>query len=167
MKRTNALAAFLTLLLVAPPGGLAHAQGGSAFGPTSNPVLLVHGCSSDGSVWNTMAARFGADGWPTTHLDQWSYDYRQSNAITARQLSQEVDRLLGQTAASRVAVVSHSMGGLSSRYYARNPRRRRPDRCVGLPGRPRPRHHRGELLSRHLLHGDAARIGFPHRPELR
>ncbi|MEU2060902.1 triacylglycerol lipase [Streptomyces sp. NPDC013455] len=98
----------------------AHASGGSGYDATSNPVLFVHGYTGDGSNWNTMANRFRTDGWPSSHLDQWSYDWRQSNATTAQQLSAEVDRLLAATGASKVDIVSHSMGGLSSRYYLKN-----------------------------------------------
>lgn len=92
----------------------------ASFGPTSDPILFVHGWNGSGSNWNTMAGRFRADGWPDSHLDQWSYNSSQSNAITAEQLSAEVDRLLAATGASKVDVVTHSMGGLSSRYYAKN-----------------------------------------------
>ncbi|MFE5919120.1 esterase/lipase family protein [Streptomyces sp. NPDC056468] len=48
------------------------------------------------------------------------YDWRQSNATTAQQLAAEVDCLLAATGASKVDIVTHSMGGLSSRYYAKN-----------------------------------------------
>ncbi|WP_119731810.1 esterase/lipase family protein [Thermomonospora amylolytica] len=111
----TAAGALLLLPMAAP------VQAATAFDPaTSNPILFVHGYSSNGSVWNTMAGRFANDGWPSSHLDQWSYDYRQSNATTASRLAQEVDRLLAATGAAKVDVVTHSMGGLSSRYYAKN-----------------------------------------------
>ncbi|MET9431384.1 triacylglycerol lipase [Streptomyces sp. NPDC003036] len=87
--------------------------------PTRHPVLFVHGYNSSGSYWNTMADRFRADGWPSSHLRQWSYDWRQSNATTAQEVSAQVDRLLAETGASRVDVITHSMGGLSSRHYAK------------------------------------------------
>jgi triacylglycerol lipase len=112
-----ALASALLGLTSAAPG---HAAGTSTFGASSNPILFVHGYSSSGSYWNTMADDFRADGWPSSYLDQWSYDWRQSNATTAQQLAAEVDRLLAATGASKVDIVSHSMGGLSSRYYAKN-----------------------------------------------
>jgi triacylglycerol lipase len=98
----------------------AQASSSSSFTPTSNPVLFVHGYTGDGSNWNTMAGRFQNDGWPSSHLDQWTYDWHQSNATTAQQLSAEVDRLLSATGATKVDIVSHSMGGLSSRYFLKN-----------------------------------------------
>jgi triacylglycerol lipase len=110
-------AALLTLVAAAPAQA---SVGTTAFGPSSNPVLFVHGYNSSGSYWNTMAGNFKADGWPAAYLDQWSYDWHQSNATTAKQLATEVDRLLAATGASQVDIVTHSMGGLSSRYYAKN-----------------------------------------------
>ncbi|MEW2251515.1 triacylglycerol lipase [Streptomyces sp. NPDC006975] len=98
----------------------AQASSSSSFTPTSNPVLFVHGYTGDGNNWNTMAGRFQNDGWPSSHLDQWTYDWHQSNATTAQQLSAEVDRLLSATGATKVDIVSHSMGGLSSRYFLKN-----------------------------------------------
>ena len=122
MKRslvTSAIAAAGALLAVqaAVP---AEASSASTFRSSSNPVLFVHGYSGDGSNWNTMADRFRTDGWPSSYLDQWSYDWHQSNATTAQQLATEVDKLLTATGAAKVDIVSHSMGGLSSRYYLKN-----------------------------------------------
>ncbi|MFH0243918.1 esterase/lipase family protein [Streptomyces sp. HK10] len=108
----------LALTLQAPAAAAAASP--SAYGPGSNPILFVHGWNSSGSTWNTMADRFRADGWPTSHLKQWTYNTGQSNATTAQQLATEVDRLLAATGASQVDVITHSMGGLSSRYYAKN-----------------------------------------------
>jgi len=106
----------LTLQAMTPAG----AAGTSADNSTSDPILFVHGYNGSGSNWNTMADRFKTDGWPASHLDQWNYNSSQSNADTARQLATEVDRLLAATGAAKVDVVTHSMGGLSSRYYAKN-----------------------------------------------
>ncbi|MEU2054743.1 triacylglycerol lipase [Streptomyces bungoensis] len=116
----SAAAAAAGALLAVQASLPAHAASGSTFGSTSNPVLFVHGYTGAGSNWDTMASRFKTDGWPSSYLDQWSYDWRQSNATTAQQLSTEVDRLLAATGATKVDIVSHSMGGLSSRYYLKN-----------------------------------------------
>ncbi|MGW2680854.1 esterase/lipase family protein [Streptomyces sp. NPDC001436] len=85
-----------------------------------DPVVFVHGWNSDGRTWNTMAGRFRADGWPADRLYQWSYPGKQSNATTASRLAEEIDRVLAATGASKVDLVTHSMGGLSSRYYLKN-----------------------------------------------
>jgi triacylglycerol lipase len=114
-----AVASTLLGLFTATPVEAADTAPASSFRPGSNPILFVHGYSSSGSYWNTMADRFRADGWPSTHLRQWSYDWRQSNATTARGIAAEVDRLLAETGAAEVDIVTHSMGGLSSRHYTK------------------------------------------------
>ncbi|NWF25816.1 triacylglycerol lipase [Streptomyces sp. PKU-EA00015] len=112
-----ALTALLPALGFGTPAG---AAGTSTFNSSSHPILFVHGYNGSGANWDTMVSRFRNDGWPAAYLDQWSYDSRQSNATTAEQLAGEVDRLLAATGASQVDVVTHSMGGLSSRHYLKN-----------------------------------------------
>ena len=85
-----------------------------------DPILFVHGWNSSSSTWNTMVSRFQADGWTASELNNWSYNWHQSNATTASQIKSKVDSILAATGAAKVDVISHSMGGLSSRYYVRN-----------------------------------------------
>jgi len=84
------------------------------------PIIFVHGWSSSGSTWNTMASRFRADGWTAAQTVQWSYNTSQSNATTAQQLSTLVDQVRASTGSAKVDLISHSMGGLSTRYYVKN-----------------------------------------------
>jgi triacylglycerol lipase len=96
---------------------------GLALAPTASahdPILFVHGWNSSSSTWTTMVSRFQADGWTASELNNWSYNWHQSNATTASQISSKVDSILAATGAAKVDVVSHSMGGLSSRYYLKN-----------------------------------------------
>ncbi|NUT93685.1 MAG: triacylglycerol lipase [Saccharothrix sp.] len=109
-KRCALAAALLLPALFTPP---AHAA-------AHDPILFVHGYNGSASNWNTMIGRFRADGWPDSHLRAFSYDTSKSNADTAEVVRAEVDRLLAATGAAKVDVVTHSMGGLSSRYYTRN-----------------------------------------------
>ncbi|MET9323398.1 triacylglycerol lipase [Streptomyces sp. NPDC003038] len=111
---TLAASTLAALCLNAPPAGAQPAP----VGP--DPIVFVHGWNSNGSTWDTMASRFMADGWPAGHLNQWTYNTSQSNATTASQLAQEIDRVLAATGAAKVDVVTHSMGGLSARYYTKN-----------------------------------------------
>jgi triacylglycerol lipase len=80
----------------------------------------VHGYNSSGSTWNTMVDRIKQDGWTDAELYAWSYDYRQSNAVIAAQLAQRIAEILAATGATRVDIITHSMGALSSRYYLKN-----------------------------------------------
>lgn len=66
-----------------------------------------------------MVGRFKNDGWTDQQLHAWSYDYGQSNKTTAEQLKTKVAEILQSTGATKVDVIAHSMGGLSSRYYAK------------------------------------------------
>ncbi|MFJ2745700.1 esterase/lipase family protein [Streptomyces sp. NPDC087440] len=109
--------ACLLLLALAP---LLPAPASAAVPAQPDPVVFVHGWNSDGSTWQTMAGRFAADGRPADRLDAWTYDTTQSNAVTAAQLATEVQRVLDRTGATKVDIVAHSMGSLSSRYYLKN-----------------------------------------------
>ena len=82
-----------------------------------DPILFVHGWNSSGSVWTTMIGRFSADGYPADRLHNWSYDTAQSNKTTASQIATKVDQIRAATGAAKVDVITHSMGGLSSRWY--------------------------------------------------
>lgn len=87
---------------------------------TRDPILFVHGWRGDSTNWSTMISRFKADGWTDKELYNWKYDTDQSNATTAEQVRTRIDEILAATGASKVDVVTHSMGGLSTRYYAKN-----------------------------------------------
>jgi triacylglycerol lipase len=84
------------------------------------PILFVHGWSSSGSTWNTMIGRFQADGYTAAELNNWSYNTSQSNATTANAIATRVTQIRQQTGAAKVDLITHSMGGLSSRYYLKN-----------------------------------------------
>ena len=88
--------------------------------PVHDPILFVHGWNASSSTWATMVSRFKADGWTDAQLVNWSYNYRQSNATTAAQIQQKVDSILNATGATKVDIITHSMGPLSARYYIRN-----------------------------------------------
>lgn len=109
-----AAAVAITVLVPAPAGAA------SGVTPSSNPILFVHGWNSSASAWDTMIDRFKADGWPSSHLRAFSHDTSKSNATTAELVNQEADRLRAETGATEVDVITHSMGGLSSRYYLKN-----------------------------------------------
>lgn len=111
MRKTLIAVALATAALLAPAAGSAVAH---------DPILFVHGWSESGSVWNTMISNFSREGWTREELNNWTYNTSQSNVTTAREVSTRVDEILRRTGATRVDLVTHSMGGLSTRYYLKN-----------------------------------------------
>ncbi|MGW3104608.1 esterase/lipase family protein [Streptomyces sp. NPDC001100] len=91
-----------------------------AHAASHDPIVFVHGLSGSASGWNDWVADFEADGYSSSELFAWSYDWTQSNVTTASQLATEVKSVLAQTGASKVDIVGHSMGTLSSRYFLKN-----------------------------------------------
>jgi triacylglycerol lipase len=87
---------------------------------THTPVLFVHGWNSSAGTWTGMLGRFRAAGYLDTELAAFSYTSSQSNATTAGLIALKVDSIRNATGSERVAIVTHSMGALSARYYTRN-----------------------------------------------
>jgi triacylglycerol lipase len=85
-----------------------------------DPILFVHGYTSNAATWNTMISRFQADGWESNRLFAYTFSSTQSNATVAQAVAQRVNEIKAATGAAKVDIISHSMGGLSSRYYLKN-----------------------------------------------
>lgn len=107
-------ALLLALLVALPPVSPAHAA------TARQPILFVHGWSGSASNWNTMADRFRAAGYTSAELFQWSYNSAQDNVITAGQVRDKVTAIRRATGWAKVDIVTHSMGGLSTRYYLKS-----------------------------------------------
>ena len=107
-------ALILSLALFAPNGN------NTTSASHVDPVLFVHGYTSNASAWNTMIARFQADGWESNRLFAYTFSSTQSNATVAQAVKTRVDQIRAQTGATKVDIITHSMGGLSSRYYLKN-----------------------------------------------
>jgi triacylglycerol lipase len=84
-----------------------------------DPILFVHGFASSGQIWGTMIGSLVADGWLASDMTNWSYDVTISNVTIAGLVKSKVDSITAATGALKVDIISHSMGALSSRYYAR------------------------------------------------
>ncbi|GHC73893.1 lipase [Nocardiopsis terrae] len=95
-----------------------HAAPASA--NTHTPVVFVHGFMGKGGQWNSMRSALVDSGYPQERLHVFSYDWARSNTTIARQLAARVDEVRGQHGTDRVHLVTHSMGGLSSRHYIKN-----------------------------------------------
>lgn len=89
---------------------------GSAETPRQ-PVVFVHGYAAGPAMWDAMAQRFRAAGYRDDELHRLDYDSTRSNRETAALVAREVDRVREATGWDSVDVVTHSMGGLSTRYW--------------------------------------------------
>lgn len=82
---------------------------------TSHPVLLVHGGLGSQDDFNLMRLRLILDGYRpyTVQLDLFGID----TVGNAGRIKAKVDEIRATTGASKVHLIGHSMGGLSTRYY--------------------------------------------------
>ena len=108
MRSRTALAAAAASIAVAmPTAAAAH-----------DPIVFVHGYTGNGSNWSTMIDRFRAAGWTAAELPPpLTYSSSTSNRNVAQTVATEVNRVLGAAGAAKVDIVTHSMGGLSSRWF--------------------------------------------------
>jgi triacylglycerol lipase len=105
----------VALGVIGVPAASARTRPGSVV--THDPVLLVHGFRGSGASWLAMTAYLRAQGYRAEQIDVMSYDSDASNVATAHRIAREAAALRARTGASRIDVVSHSMGAISSRYY--------------------------------------------------
>ena len=110
----------VALVVVSTLGGAGVAPEGASAQAAQDPILFVHGWNSSASAWNTMIDRFVAAGVPRNRMLAITYNSNQSNATIANQVRDAAASLRASTGAARVDIVTHSMGGLSSRYYLKN-----------------------------------------------
>lgn len=93
----------------------------TASASTHDPILFVHGWNSNTGVWDTMKGRFAAAGWSASELNTISYGGSSSNATIANSIKTKVGQILAANPGkTKVDLISHSMGGLSTRYYVKN-----------------------------------------------
>jgi triacylglycerol lipase len=91
--------------------------------PSHNPIVFVHGWAGGPSAWNTMKQNFVTAGWAPSLLFAISLSNPISGAVGiniahAAEIRDYINNtVLPQTGASRVDIIAHSMGGLSSMYY--------------------------------------------------
>jgi triacylglycerol lipase len=82
-----------------------------------DPVLLVHGFRGSSSGWQALETSLRAQGYRDSELAAIDYDDDASNVDVAHEIARGADALRARTGASHIAVVSHSMGAISSRYW--------------------------------------------------
>jgi triacylglycerol lipase len=88
----------------------------SAQSPVINPVVLVHGWNGSTSSMATLKTRFEAQGRQAFSIQMPG----QNNVTNAQALATFINNVKAQTGAAQVDLVSHSMGGLSTRYYIKS-----------------------------------------------
>ncbi len=124
MRRRLAVA--LVVLTLVGACGTAPATGGTpapssvavTAAPSRDPVVLVAGLSSPGWALDPLAARLQASGF-TTNIFQLPGLGFGDIVASAQALKTRVDQVLAFTGAAKVDLVSHSEGGLVSRYYVK------------------------------------------------
>ncbi len=84
-----------------------------------DPILFVHGWSESSSLWSTMIKNFEKDGYKKSELSAYTYNTSQSNKIDAEtEVKSHVESLLSNNpGATKVDIISHSMGSLNTRWY--------------------------------------------------
>ena len=87
-------------------------------GPSSSPVLLVHGVLCNAGVWTSMRRRLAAAGVGPLYAISYGPPLA-SIELFADQLAAKIDAILAATGARGVDLVTHSMGGLVTRAYLR------------------------------------------------
>jgi len=108
------------LFLAALSLGVIASAGKPSSASHVDPILFVHGYTSNAATWNTVVSRFQADGWEANRLFAYTFSSTQSNATIAQAVAQRVNEIKAATGAAKVDIITHSMGGLSSRYYIKN-----------------------------------------------
>ena len=84
-----------------------------------HPILFVHGINGSSANYDVMIQRFADSGWPADLLfvfdakdPKWGCNVDNAAAIAAL-----VESILAQTGNTRIDLVAHSMGTISTRYY--------------------------------------------------
>ncbi len=112
------------------PGPSESANGCSQFSPT--PVLFVHGSGLSPDSWQEMIRHFQSSGYPEGYLLAVELEPNDGDNIraaeeliknAAQQLESAAETASGRSgcdgaAPDRIAIVAHSMGSVSSRWYA-------------------------------------------------
>ncbi|WP_239070391.1 MULTISPECIES: triacylglycerol lipase [unclassified Streptomyces] len=107
----------LALLFGAAPASMGAQPAGP---PAHHPVIFVHGYNADPGVWGGMIADFKAAGYSDNELFSWGYDTHQSvNEVLAGRFTDYVNSVLSSTGASKVDLVAHSLGSLTTRWYVK------------------------------------------------
>ncbi|MFG3616007.1 esterase/lipase family protein [Nocardia sp. NPDC047654] len=115
IERRLVMAAITLVATATASLGIATPQAAAA--PARDPILFVHGWQGSASDWNYMWGRFRDAGYSAEEMARFSYNTTQSNKDIALEVKAQVDALRAKTGAAKVDIITHSMGGLNSRWY--------------------------------------------------
>ena len=118
-RTTNFLAAACCLVLASCTGDITNGTGSLPV-LKHDPILFVHGYAGNNGNWQDMKAKFLADGWQDVELYAYNYSFIDSNASSAAEIRDQIDRIITNTGATKVDIIAFSMGSVSSRYYLKN-----------------------------------------------
>ena len=135
----------------------------------ASPVLFVHGSGLGSSTWDEMIRRFNRAGYPDSYLNAVDLIPNDGDNILAaeKQISAAMNRLLEDTgrahsasgctgiAPAKGAIVAHSMGAVSGRWYATKVAPKKVSALISLAGS----NHGTDALCR--LSGDGDRQMCP------
>ncbi|MDI5979306.1 esterase/lipase family protein [Amycolatopsis magusensis] len=105
---------------LAMAGALLGAVPATAAEPAGRePILFVHGLFGAPNNFDTMSLRFRLNGYAKSELVSFGYDSTGSLTAAASQLAAKVQEVRAATGAAKVDVVTHSLGGLPSRWFVK------------------------------------------------
>jgi triacylglycerol lipase len=82
-----------------------------------DPIVFVHGWNGSVQTFKTMRKKFKEEGWEEAWLCNYKYRWWKPVKESAETLKAKVEFVLKETGAKQVDIVSHSLGGIVSRYY--------------------------------------------------
>jgi triacylglycerol lipase len=105
-----------TVALFATPA-TAQTSSPTSFPNGKNPVIFVPGYAYGPTAGDTILQTLQSQGYTASQVERFDYDsVNTANETVAAQFAQAVDAFLQKTGASKVDVIAHSMGAISSRY---------------------------------------------------
>ncbi|SNR33023.1 triacylglycerol lipase [Haloechinothrix alba] len=97
--------------------GTASTQEARAQDTGHDPILFIHGWNENSAQWASFITQFVADGWNPERLHTMDYVSAESNQEIAEKVARHVDDIRHEHGVAEIDIITHSMGGVSSRWY--------------------------------------------------
>jgi esterase len=83
------------------------------------PLLILHGLFGQSDNWNTLAKRFGDQGYEVYILDQRNHGLSpHSDVFTYDAMADDIQEFIGTNNLQNPILLGHSMGGKIAMFYA-------------------------------------------------